>query len=214
MVCYGKTRKKSLESDGNDIGRSILCVWNPVFLQQYITDEFLKSPEFSDDHDGLLTKDKLCWQVSSMAMSSTGPSMAMGSDQTAPVGNVPLMQRFLDEQSKATMGGAMMATEGKAVDPVAPSTEAGKGSYVSAPGTDPSKRRRITQQMEARNQLDSALVSIQRMLENNKVCRNCMSSEHSTSNCPLPEDWENLLVKVRDGLSERKASVQMEVTEP
>ena len=76
-------------------------------------------------------------------------------------------------------------TEGKAVDPVTPSTEAGKGSYVSAPGTDPSKRRRITQQMEARSQLDSALVSIQRMLENNKVCRNCMSSEHATN------EWEN-----------------------
>ncbi len=47
-------------------------------------------------------------------------------------------------------------TEGKVVDPVAPSTEAGKGSYVSAPGNDPSKRRRIDQQLEARGQLDNA----------------------------------------------------------
>ena len=90
-------------------------------------------------------------------------------------------------------------TEGKAVDPVTPpSTDAGKGSYVAAPGVDTSKRRRITPQMEAKNQLDNALVCIQRMLANENVCRNCISTEHTTSECPQPEEneWENLLKKV------------------
>ena len=48
-------------------------------------------------------------------------------------------------------------TKGKVVDPVAPSTDAGKGSSVSTPGSDPSKRRRLDQQLEARGQLDHVL---------------------------------------------------------
>ena len=65
--------------------------------------------------------------LSTIAMSSTGPSMAMGSggpsmaigppgpysgsDSTAPGGNVPLMQRFLDELSKSTFTGMAPVTE-------------------------------------------------------------------------------------------------------
>ena len=106
-------------------------------------------------------------------------------------------------------------TEGKVVDPVTPSTEAGKGSYVSAPGNDPSKRRRVDQQLQARDQMDNVLDGIQKMLENNEVCRNCLSPEHETTNCPRPEanEWDNLLLKVRDGLSERKANVKVEGSE-
>ena len=100
-------------------------------------------------------------------------------------------------------------TKGKVVDPVAPSTDAGKGSSVSTPG---SKRRRLDQQLAARGQLDHVLDGIQKMLENNEVCRNCLNPEHATVNCPKPEanEWGKLLLKVRDGLSERKAIVKVE----
>ena len=103
-------------------------------------------------------------------------------------------------------------TKGKVVDSVAPSTDAGKGSSVSTPGSDPSKRRRLDQQLAARGQLDHVLDGIQRMLENNEVCRNCLSPEHATVDCPKPEanEWDSLLLKVRDGLSERKANVKVE----
>ena len=87
-------------------------------------------------------------------------------------------------------------TKGKAVDSVTPSTEAGKGSYVSAPGSDPSKRRRVNQQLEARDQMINVMDGIQRMLDNDEVCRNCLSPEHKTVDCPKPEanEWDNLLL--------------------
>ena len=103
-------------------------------------------------------------------------------------------------------------TKGEVVDPVTPSTDAGKGSYVSAPGSDPSKSRRVNQQLEARGQMIHVMDGIQRMLDNDEVCRNCLSPEHKTVDCPKPEanEWDNLLLKVRDGLSERKSNVKAE----
>ena len=70
--------------------------------------------------------------LSTMAMGSAGTSTAMGSELTATVGNVPLMQRFLDEQSKVSMAGALMAATTPSVAAGAPTFGTMDGSLMMA----------------------------------------------------------------------------------
>lgn len=101
------------------------------------------------------------------------------------------------------------STEGKGVSTASPSTQAERGSYVTAPGGDATKRRKVSHQMEAKNQFNSPIMRIQQVRENKKVRRNCLSTDHQLSRCPKPEanEWDNLLKKVRDGLDERRANM-------
>ena len=130
--------------------------------------------------------------------SSRGKSLSLSFDDfqkipldIVPERRCPVMptndQRMATDVTMSDATQTPTPTEGKVVEPVTPSTDAGKGSYVSAPGVDASKRRRVTPQMEAKSQLENALECIQRMLANEAVCRNCISTEHSTSECPKPE---------------------------
>ena len=58
--------------------------------------------------------------------------------------------------------------------------------------------------------MDNSYGWIQRLLSNDYVCHNCGSTEHLIVECTSPgaEEWENLLKKVRDGLGERKETIQ------
>ena len=97
------------------------------------------------------------------------------------------------------------STEGKVLGPAAPSTEADRSGSAAAPGMGEAKRRRITPQSNLHDLFTNTLDFLSQIIDIESGYMNCLSSEHTTENCPSEgaEEWRNLLIGVRDGMETR-----------
>ena len=103
--------------------------------------------------------------------------------------------------------------EGKGLGATYPSTEAGEGGAVAAPGSGESKRRKVTPQAQIHNLFGSTLRSLNRIIANQEVCVNCFSSERKIEDCPAEGalEWKEALLSIQDGFVARQAGIDVEV---
>ena len=103
--------------------------------------------------------------------------------------------------------------EGKGFGAAYPSTEAGEGGAVAAPGSDESKRRKVTPQAQIHNLFGSTLRSLNRIIANQEVCVNCFSSEHQIEDCPEEGalEWKQALLSIQGGFEARQGVIDVEM---
>lgn len=102
------------------------------------------------------------------------------------------------------------AAEGKEVGTAAPSTEAPSGDQFVSSGVEASKRRRLSPQMRVHGLFEGAKDMIDQIITSTDACANCLSIQHSTSECPNDngQDWLSMLISVRDGMEERNQNLE------
>ena len=94
-----------------------------------------------------------------------------------------------------------------------PITDVREGGAVAAPGSGESKRRKVTPQAHIHNLFGSTLRSLSRIIDNQEVCVNCLSSEHKIEDCPKDGalEWKAALLSIQDGFAARQAEIDVEV---
>lgn len=115
-----------------------------------------------------------------------------------------------------------MQTEGTGFGAACPSTEVSGSGAVAAPGSDESKRRKVTPQTRIHALFGSTLTALKQIISDENVCINCVSSEHKIDECPSvgASEWRKMLIDVGDGVEARRdfgfrtnADKEMEVTD-
>ena len=99
--------------------------------------------------------------------------------------------------------------EGTGLGAAYPSTGASEGGAVAAPGSDESKRRKVTPQTQMHDLFDSTLDAIGRIISSENVCVNCLSNDHKIEDCPnegAPE-WKKTLMMVQDCIEARRTAI-------
>ncbi len=115
-----------------------------------------------------------------------------------------------DDVVMADVTDAAGNAEGTEYGTAAPSTDADPSGPFVAPGDEDTKRRRITPQAELRGEYENAIASIERLLLNERVCTNCLSSDHKTDAKSDANEWCNKLSEARQSIAVRKSVLEME----
>ena len=129
--------------------------------------------------------------------------------------NMPPQSETADvNMSDAAQSTGPAAHEGKGFGAAYPSTDAGEGGAVAAPGGDESKRRKVTPKAQIHSLFGNMLRSLNRINASQEVCANCFSSEHSIEDCPTAgaSEWKEALLSVQSGFEARRAMIDVEMS--